>query len=132
MLKLNITDTTEIAANSVVPFNLVFNTNCNVKYDKSTNSIAFLKTGFYEANVTLSATNISTDSVGLQILSDDTVIAEATAYAIVSSSTGFVTLNISDIFRVLPSLIDDYARISFRITTEADIVNAVATVKKVR
>lgn len=132
MFKGTVNNTTTITANTNIPLTVVYNTNSNTAYSSSNNTVIIRKSGFYDVKGQFVLTDVAAGDVSIQMYSNDTAIPEAIATATSTAATDFITLPLTDMFRVLPTPLPEFANLSFRVSDDATIDAGVVTVERVR
>ena len=132
MFKGTITNEIEVTANTNIPLTVQYNTNGNTSYSSSTNSISMRKPGFYDVEGQFVLTDVAEGDVSVQMYADDVPIPEAIATATSAATTNFITLPLTDKFRVVATSLPEHARLSFRTSVAATISAGVVTIERVR
>lgn len=130
MLKANITTPYSTLANTDILFKLVFNTNDNTEFENGV--VTIVEPGFYEVDVMITYNNSTSEIVNAQLYADGVAIPESLSNVTSGAVTDLATINITDAFRVLPSELRQYAKLSVRVSEPVTIQNAILVVKKVR
>lgn len=130
MLKTNIVTATAVTANTDIPLNLVFNTNCRTGING--NRITINDCGGYDVEAMFNLTGIAAGPIRLQMFNNGVAIPDAVASATVAATTDLVTLNITDIIKVARNNIGTNVALSFRLSAAATINNAIVTVQRIQ
>ena len=132
MFKAAIKTATTATANTNIPFAVAINTNNNTSYNAVNNSVRISRTGYYDVDLTLVGTGFAAGDISAQIFADGEAIAEAIATATVSATTDVITLNISDLVKVISAAAFSHADLSVRLSAAGTINSAILTVTKIR
>lgn len=85
--------------------------------------------GYYDVALMATVTGVTVSPIAIQLYDGETPIAETVAETDITATTGIHTVNITDTLRVLPNIVDSYARLSARVSGDATIANAVITIE---
>lgn len=129
MYKGNITTATTLAADAVIPFVTVWNTNNNTK-PLGNGSVELNTSGYYDVNVMATVSGVTVSPFAIQLFDGEEPIAETLAETDITATTGIHTVNINDTLRVVPNALDTIARLSVRVNGAATINTAVLTIEK--
>nr|DAD84127.1 MAG TPA: hypothetical protein [Podoviridae sp. ctoqT5]DAK01890.1 MAG TPA: hypothetical protein [Caudoviricetes sp.] len=130
MLKANITTATTVAANTDIPLNLVFNTNCRTGMNG--NRIKINSCGAYDIEALFNITGVAAGDISLQMFNNGVAIPDAVVGATSAATTNQISLNLTDIIRALRNNIGTDIALSFRLSAAATINNAIVTVEKIQ
>lgn len=128
MYKGNITTSTALLTDNVIPFVTVWNTNRNTN-PVGNGAVELRASGYYDVNVMATLTGVTVSPIAIQLYDGETPIAETLAETDITATTGIHTVNITDTIRVLPNAVDSFARLSVRVGGDATVNNAVMTIE---
>ena len=128
MYKGNITNTTVLTADNIIPFNTVWNTNRNT-VPVGNGEIELRAAGYYDVAIMATITGVTVSPIAIQLYDGDTPIAETVAETDITATTGIHTVNITDTIHVLPNAVNTFARISVRVAGDATIESANITIE---
>lgn len=132
MFKGNITAATAAAADTNIPFGVVWNTNRNTAYNAANDTIVIREAGYYNVNVSLVVTGSTPTTVTAQLFANGDAVADGIASADITATTGIQTLNITDTIRVVPANNNAYLELAVQLADAATINAGNITVEKVR
>lgn len=119
-----------MAADTNIPFSVVWNTNQNTRYNSNENTLQILSPGYYDIAVNLSITDIATSPASAQLYADGEPLADSLTETDITATTGIATLTIVDTIRVLPTDSFTFASLSVRLGSAGTVLNGVITVEK--
>lgn len=123
-----ITTPTALTADNIIPFVTAWNTNRNT--NPIGNGVVELRaSGYYDVSVMATVTGVTTSPIAIQLYDGETPIAETVAETDINATTGIHTVNITDTIRVLPNVVDSYARLSVRVSGDVTISSAIMTIE---
>lgn len=85
--------------------------------------------GYYDVSVMATVTGVTVSPIAIQLFDGDTPIADAIAETDITATTGIHTVNITDTIRVVPNLVNTFARLSVRVGGDATIESANITIE---
>lgn len=129
MYKGQIITDTALTTDAIIPFTTVWNTNANTR-PVGNGAVELRTSGFYDVNVMATVTGITVSPFAIQLFDGDTPIAESLAETDITATTGIHTVNITDVIRVLPNVIDSFARLSVRVSGVGTVSTANMTIEK--
>ena len=132
MFKGTITNATTVEADVNIPLTVQYNTNGNTSYSSAADAILIKKPGFYDVEAQFVLTDVAAGDVSVQMFADGNPIPEAIATGTSSATTNFITLPLTDKFRVVATSLPEHARLSFRTSVAATIDAGVVTIERVR
>ena len=128
MYKGNITTPTVLTTDAIIPFNTVWNTNRNT-VPIGNGEIELRASGYYDVSLMATITGVTVSPISIQLYDGDEPIAETVAETDITATTGIHTVNITDTIKVLPNIINTYARLSARVNGNATINSAALTIE---
>jgi len=131
MYKGTINKDTSVQADTNIPFQTTWNTNCNTTPDTNNNQVIINNTGFYDIEAVLQVTDAGATPIIANILANGNVIASGTTD--ITTSTGTQTITIVDTIRVAVAPQTQKANVSVQINTTGTILpNSRLIIMKVR
>lgn len=132
MFKGTITDEIVTSANTNIPLTVQYNTNGNTSYSSSIDAISIRNPGFYDVEAQFVLTDVAVGDISVQMYADGNPIPEAIATGTSGNTTNFITLPLTDKFRVVATSLPEHAKLSFRTSVAATISAGVVTIERVR
>lgn len=129
MYKGQIIADTTLTTDAIIPFVTVWNTNGNTR-PVGNGAVELTTSGFYDIDVMATVTGVTVSPFAIQLFDGDTPIAESLAETDITATTGVHTVNITDTIRVIPNMVDSFARLSVRVSGASTINTAVMTIEK--
>lgn len=130
MYKGTIVNDITVAANTAIPFKTEINSNGNTTPLEASNAVAINTTGYYNINVMMSVTDITTTNVTMTLYANDEEIASTSTD--ITANTGVAALHIMDAERIALAPTSEKVKITVGLSGAATVAEAILLIEKVR
>lgn len=103
-----------ITADTNIPIQTSISTNNNVIYNENTQTLQFLKPGWYDIYVTATMTGVAAGNVAFEEYVDGIPSIGAVNQHTITATTDIVSINISDVIHVTSAMMGKVATVGFR------------------
>lgn len=124
MIKLINNNISVLTAGQIIPFNLKFSTNNNIKFDSVANALEYRKAGKYKIDVNIPVTATAVGEVTIALYNNGVIIPETQRtfnFTTVGDKATYVINDIESV--ILDILAQDYARITVVTNAPCSVIN---------